>query len=272
MKQPNQDRPIDRLLAIMRRLRDPADGCPWDVEQDFSTIAPYTIEEAYEVADAIQRGDMADLKDELGDLLLQVVFHARMAEELGHFGFDDVAEAINAKMIRRHPHVFGQDAADTPDAATVSWEAIKAEERKARPEQFQSRLDGVPLALPALTRGLKLSKRAAAAGFEWPDLQAVWAKVDEEIGELKAEIAAGSDHDRLEDEMGDILFTLVNVARWLKIDPEKALTRANAKVVHRFQIIERAAEAKGEQLEDWTLEQMEEVWQAAKAAQRKRDG
>ncbi len=265
MPDPAPDRPIDRLLSIMARLRDPDRGCPWDVEQDFTTIAPYTIEEAYEVADAIARGDMADLKDELGDLLLQVVFHSRMAEELGHFRFDDVAEAIHAKMIRRHPHVFGAADADTPEAATVSWEAIKAEERKARPVQFESRLDGVPLALPALTRGLKLSRRAAAAGFEWPDLAAVWDKVDEEIGELKAEIEAGSAHDRLEDEFGDILFTLVNVARWLKVDPEKALARANAKVSQRFQTIERAANAAGERLEDWSLEQMEAVWQEAKA-------
>src|SRR5947209_18389108 len=221
-------RPIDRLLAIMTRLRDPAQGCPWDREQDFATIAPYTIEEAYEVADAIERGDMAALKDELGDLLFQVVFHARMAEELGLFGFDDVVEAIAEKMERRHPHVFGDVKIASVTAQNEAWEAHKAAERHAS-GGAESVLDGVALALPALLRAAKISRRAARIGFDWPDAGPVMEKVLEEIAELRTEIERAAEPAALEEELGDILFAVANLARKLDIDPEEALRRATAK-------------------------------------------
>ncbi|HMA15387.1 MAG: nucleoside triphosphate pyrophosphohydrolase [Bacteroidota bacterium] len=264
---------IDRLLAIMARLRDPDGGCPWDLEQSFATIAPYTIEEAYEVADAIEQGDMAALKDELGDLLLQVVFHARMAEEAGHFAFVDVAAAISDKMVSRHPHVFGDHEAATPDAVTLTWEARKEAERKAKAARNgaedapPSALDGVTAALPALLRAEKLQKRAARVRFDWPDVEQVFDKLDEELGEIREEIAKGGDPDRLEDEVGDLLFVVANLARHLKVDPESALRRTNAKFERRFRAMEAALAACGEKAEDQTLDTLEELWQAAKRAE-----
>jgi len=266
---------IDRLLAIMARLRDPADGCPWDVEQTFQTIAPYTIEEAYEVADAIERNDMSDLKDELGDLLLQVVFHARMAEESGVFDFDDVVEAISDKMVRRHPHVFGDEAVDDASAQSHAWEEHKAAERFAKAkedgkEDYHRLLDGLPHALPALLRATKLQKRAARVGFDWTDSQPVFDKVLEELDEVRHEVDCGENLDRLEDEIGDLLFACANLARHLKIDAESALRRANMKFERRFRVVEDGLRAEGRTLEDSTLEEMERLWNAAKAAERRR--
>jgi len=258
---------IDRLLAVMAKLRDPDGGCPWDLEQNFSTIAPYTIEEAYEVADAIARGDMTDLRDELGDLLLQVVFHARMAEEQGDFDFDAVAGAIADKMIRRHPHVFGDDGADTPDAVKQSWEETKAKER-AEKGQDDSALSGVAVALPALTRAEKLSKRAARVGFTWPEASWVFKDLDEEVDELREAIDEGSDPDRLEDEMGDILFVAANLARMLGVDPEKALQRTNRKFNLRFRAMEQAILAKGQALQDTPLEELDAEWDRAKGVEK----
>lgn len=241
---------LRRLVAIMARLRDPERGCPWDREQDFASIAPYTIEEAYEVADAIARGDLADLKDELGDLLLQVVFHARMAEEAGAFDLADVAEAICAKMERRHPHIFGDTTAKTAEAVLANWEAIKAAEKPRA-----SVLDDVPLALPALTRAEKLQKRAARTGFDWPDAAGPRAKIAEELAELDA---AGDDDARA-DELGDLLFAVVNLARHLRIDPEAALRKANAKFEARFRAIESAPG-----FADLDPDAKEALWQAVK--------
>ena len=256
---------IDRLIEVMARLRDPANGCPWDLQQDFASIAPYTIEEAYEVAAAIEDGDMAELKDELGDLLLQVVFHARMAEESGAFAFEDVAAAISDKMIRRHPHVFGGDAVETAEDVKLSWEEIKAAERaeKARDSGI-SALDGVSKGLPALLRATKLQKRAARVGFDWPESSQVFLKIDEELSELKEEIESGAEHDRLEDELGDLFFVLVNLARHLKVDPEAALRRCNGKFERRFRALERDLTETGRSLNDASLEEMEAGWQAAK--------
>ncbi len=264
---------IDALLDIMARLRDPHGGCPWDLQQDFASIAPYTIEEAYEVAEAIHQGDMPGLKDELGDLLLQVVFHARMAEEAGHFAFDDVARAISDKMIRRHPHVFGEAAGSDATGVTLGWEAIKAEERAARAAgNPTSRLDGVALALPALLRAAKLQKRAAGVGFDWPDPAAVLDKVDEELAELKVEVADleydSAARDRAEEEIGDLLFVLANLARHLRLDPEVALRKANAKFERRFKAIEAALAARSARMEDCDLDTLEAEWQAAKTAER----
>ncbi len=239
----------------MARLRDPVSGCPWDVAQDFASIAPYTIEEAYEVADACARGDMAALKDELGDLLLQVVFHARMAEEAQEFGFDDVAAAISDKMVRRHPHVFGDGVAREDGHA--QWEVIKAAERSANEDT--STLGGIALALPALMRAEKLQKRAARTGFDWPDATGPRDKIAEELDELET---AATD-DAREDEMGDLLFAVVNLARHLKVDPEAALRRANAKFERRFRVIEQL-----EGFKALPLDAKEALWVAAKAAQR----
>lgn len=261
------NRPIERLLAVMARLRDPEGGCPWDLEQNFATIAPYTIEEAYEVADAIEQNDMTALKDELGDLLLQVVFHARMAQEAGHFAFDDVARAISEKMVSRHPHVFGDQAADTPDDVTITWEERKEAERRAKAGdsgRALSALDGVTAALPALLRAEKLQKRAARVGFDWPEVGQVFDKLDEEVGEIREEIAGGGDPDRLEDEVGDLLFVAVNLARHLKVDPESALRRTNAKFERRFRAIEARLGERGEKAADQSLEALEALWQAAK--------
>jgi len=260
---------IETLLDIMARLRDPDGGCPWDLEQDFASIAPYTIEEAYEVADAIERGDMDDLRDELGDLLLQVVFHARMAEEEGRFDFSGVVRAICEKMIRRHPHVFGDEDQRSAGAVEGRWEEIKAEEKAEKGKAPTSILDDVPLALPALARAIKLQNRAARAGFDWPDTSLVIDKLNEEMLELSAEVAKGSDPDRLEDELGDLLFVYANLARHMKVDPEAALRRANAKFRRRFGRIEEKLEAAGKRPEDSSLEEMDALWNEAKAEERK---
>ena len=269
--------PIERLIEIMAALRTPGSGCPWDLEQNFTTIAPYTIEEAYEVADAIERDDMDDLKDELGDLLLQVVFHARMAEELGAFAFDDVAEAINKKMIRRHPHVFGNLDADDATAVKVNWDTIKTEEKAERAARREARgqadertgfLDDVPRALPALQRAFKLQKRAARVGFDWPDTEPVVGKIREEVDELAHELASGSDQTRLIDEIGDLLFAVVNLARHLGIDPEAALSGTNGKFVRRFTEIERSLEKTGKSLDEASLDEMEAIWVAAKNSEK----
>ncbi|MEQ8664154.1 MAG: nucleoside triphosphate pyrophosphohydrolase [Rhodospirillales bacterium] len=261
---------FDRLVAIMAKLRDPDGGCPWDVEQTFRTIAPYTIEEAYEVADAIERGDMADLRAELGDLLLQVVFHARMAEEDGHFDADAVADGIADKMIKRHPHVFAAEgdsgAIDDAAAQTLAWENQKAAERAERAAKHgrePSILDDVAVGLPALTRALKLQKRAARVGFDWADVRLVMEKHKEELGELEAELD-GADPARLADEVGDLLFTCVNIARQLGIDPETALRDGNAKFERRFRQLEHDVKASGREPEAMSLDELEEAWQDAK--------
>jgi nucleoside triphosphate diphosphatase len=259
---------LDRLLAIMARLRDPERGCPWDREQDFASIAPYTIEEAYEVADAIARGDMAALKDELGDLLFQVVFHARMAEEAGLFDFAEIAATIVDKMVRRHPHVFGDAEIATAAAQGEAWEEHKAKERAARAAAAgnpESVLDGVALALPALLRAIKIQRRAARIGFDWPTARPVIAKIAEEIAELEPEIAGeldgGADPCRIEDEMGDILFAAANLARKLDIDPEAALRRATTKFERRFRALEALAVERGI---DADLDALEALWQEVK--------
>lgn len=259
--------PIDRLNAIMARLRDPERGCPWDVEQTFETIAPYTLEEAYEVADAIERGDWDELRSELGDLLFQVVFHARMAEEQGLFAFDDVANAIADKLERRHPHVFGEEAAKADGAAQKArWEDIKAAERKAKAQHGV--LDDVPVGLPALARAAKLTKRAARVGFDWPSTAEVLDKLDEEVAELKAEIAAG-DLDKARGELGDLLFVMANLARKLGVEPEDALRGTNAKFVRRFGFIEAELAKTGRTPELSNLGEMDALWDAAKAAERR---
>jgi MazG family protein len=261
-------RPIDRLLAVMARLRDANGGCPWDLAQDFATIAPYTIEEAYEVADAIERKDMAGLEDELGDLLLQVVFHARMAEEIGAFDFDGVAEAIVAKMLRRHPHVFGDVAAGTQAAVNDNWEQIKAAERAAKSQNDgpASVLDGVARALPALARAEKLQRRASRVGFDWGAPEPILDKIAEEIGELGAELAT-ADKDRITDELGDVLFAVVNLARHLDIDAEVALRGTNAKFERRFRYVEKMLQVGGKSPEQSTLEEMEALWKDAKTTE-----
>ncbi len=257
-------RPIDRLLAVMARLRDANGGCPWDLAQSFETIAPYTIEEAYEVADAIERKDMAGLVDELGDLLLQVVFHARMAEEIGAFDFDSVAEAIVAKMLRRHPHVFGTVGAATPAAVNDNWEEIKAAERAAKKpvEGPSSVLDGVARALPALARAEKLQRRASRVGFDWGAPEPILDKIAEEIGELGAELAT-ADKARITDELGDVLFAVVNLARHLDIDAEVALRGTNAKFERRFKYIEKMLLRGGRSPEESTLDEMDALWTEA---------
>ncbi|MBM3488097.1 MAG: nucleoside triphosphate pyrophosphohydrolase [Alphaproteobacteria bacterium] len=265
---------IDRLLEIMARLRDPAGGCPWDIEQTFATIAPYTIEEAYEVADAIERGDLAALKDELGDLLLQVVFHAQMAAERRAFAFADVAHGIADKLIRRHPHVFGAGDAATPDAVVTAWEDIKAAERAAKAETgaTASALDGVARSLPALTRAEKLQKRAARAGFDWPDAAPVVAKIEEEINELRAEMKAASRPGRIAEELGDLLFACVNLARHLDVDPEAALRDANAKFERRFRHIETTIAAEGRDTRTVSLDRLDALWDEAKRREKSTGG
>jgi nucleoside triphosphate diphosphatase len=265
---PTAEAELRRLLDIMAALRDPVSGCPWDQQQDFASIAPYTIEEAYEVADAIARRDSAALADELGDLLFQVVYHARMAEEAGQFGFADVAKAIADKMIRRHPHVFGEAATRDAATQTVAWEQQKTAERAARAET--GTLAGVPIGLPALTRAAKLTARAARVGFDWPDAEAVLAKLDEEIAEVRAELPA-ADPDRLRDEVGDLLFVLANLARKLDLDPETCLRQANDKFSGRFNGIEQAAASEGRSLADMSLGDMEREWQKIKHNQRTAD-
>ena len=257
-------RDIGRLLEIMAALRTPKTGCPWDLQQNFSTIAPYTLEEAYEVADAIARGDLADLKDELGDLLLQVVFHARMAEEQGAFTFGDVVEAITAKLIRRHPHVFGEKRAGDPDAVKGLWEEIKAREKSARGQgKDEGALAGVPVALPALTRALKLQDKAGKVGFDWNDPRAVLRKIREEAGEIEA--ALDGDEQHAAAEIGDLLFAAVNLARHLHADPEALLRQTNQKFERRFAAIEAALAACGKKPQDATLAEMDALWDEAKA-------
>jgi len=260
-------RDIARLIEIMAALRDKDRGCPWDIEQDFGSIAPYTIEEAYEVADAIARGDMGDLRDELGDLLLQVVYHARMAEEAGAFAFPDVVEAITAKLIRRHPHVFGDADARAAGAANGFWEKAKAAEKLARGATGPAGvLDGVPVALPALMRAIKLQARASTVGFDWNDPRAVLAKIREEIVEIEAELdRMPQSAERVEEELGDILFAVANLARHLKVDAEQALTGTNVKFIRRFKAIEAALAARGKTPAQSSLAEMEELWQQAKA-------
>jgi len=254
-------RPINRLLEVMDRLRDPESGCPWDLEQTFRTIAPYTIEEAHEVADAIERDDLEHLKDELGDLLFQVVFHARLASEIDAFDFDEVAAGVADKLIRRHPHVFGDGPTMDADAQTEHWEQIKAAERKEA--GMSSHVDGVSASLPPLRRAVKLQKRAARAGFDWPDLQPVLAKIREELAELEEELASG-DTDRMEDELGDVLFAVANLARKLDIDADGALRRTNLKFETRFRAMEETASKAGQRFEDLDLDAQEALWQRVK--------
>ena len=258
--------PLPRLLAVMAWLRDRQHGCPWDIDQTFRTIAPYTIEEAYEVADAIERNDMPALKEELGDLLLQVVYHAQIAQEAQAFGFADVAAAIAEKMIDRHPHVFGDARIDASEAQTVSWEARKAAERAAKQTAAPAgALDGVARALPALLRADKIQKRAARVGFDWADIAPVIDKIEEELGELRAEITAGTvDQTRLTDELGDVLFAVANLARHCKVDPEAALRATNDKFERRFGYIERQLATQGRKPTDASLVEMEALWQDAK--------
>ena len=273
--QPSRD--IRRLIDIMAALRDPVHGCPWDVEQTFASIAPFTIEEAYEVADAIDRGATEDLREEIGDLLLQVVFHARMAEEAGLFDFGGVVEAITAKLVRRHPHVFGDAKALGPEEVKALWGRIKADEKRAKlaseanagrhTEAKSGALDGVPLALPALSRAMKLQEKAGKVGFDWNDVRAVLEKIREEIVEVEAEIAEGSAL-ALSGEVGDLLFAAVNLARHLKVDPETALRSANAKFERRFAHIENRLAEAGQTPESASLDEMERLWVEAKVQER----
>jgi MazG family protein len=266
---------IEKLIEVMAALRTPVTGCPWDLEQTFSTIAPYTIEEAYEVADAIERGDMGELKEELGDLLLQVVYHARMGEEAEAFDFADVVEAITRKMIRRHPHVFGDEAARSAGVAKGSWEQIKATERKAKAVSAaiddtvpaQRLLDDVPVGLPALTRAVKLQDKAATVGFDWPSLDPVFTKLKEELVELEA-VVAEQQQPKIEEEFGDVLFVIANVARHLRIDPEAALRRANAKFMRRFRHIEDRLAEVGKTPKQSNLAEMDKLWEDAKSRER----
>ena len=254
-----------RILNIMKSLRDPDNGCPWDIEQTFTSIAPYTIEEAYEVVDAIENGDMATLKDELGDLLLQVVFHAQMAEEISQFNFFDVAAAISDKMERRHPHIFGTPESIGTDEVKSNWEDIKARERAEKSaNQEASLLDDVPAALPGLSRAVKLQRRAASVGFDWSEAAPIFAKLDEEIEELRHEMRDQSaDKSRLEDELGDILFVIANLARHLGVDPEAAIRSTNTKFTRRFRWMEKKAD-----LNTLSLAEMEKKWQQAKTQSR----
>jgi len=265
-------RDINRLIEIMAALRTPKTGCPWDLQQNFSTIAPYTIEEAYEVADAIARDDLTDLKDELGDLLLQVVFHARMAEEQGVFAFADVVEAISEKLIRRHPHVFGEERAAGPERVEGLWEKIKKQEKAARGKRAeQGVLAGVPVGLPALTRALKLQAKASRVGFDWNDPRAVLEKIREEADEIETALPAGPTEDATAtaaaaaaSEVGDLLFAAVNLARHLRADPEELLRQTNRKFERRFAAIEHALAAQGKSPEQATLAEMDALWKAAK--------
>jgi len=258
---------MQRLLEIMARLRDPEHGCPWDRRQTYATIVPYTLEEAYEVADAIQRGDMPELRDELGDLLFQIVFYSQLAREEGHFDFDAVARGICDKMVRRHPHVFADAAYDSDEQLRHAWEQHKAEERAQRDAAAGSQMDGVARALPALIRAEKLQKRAARVGFDWPDAGGALAKVREEFDEVEAERDAG-DSDRLQDELGDLLFAMVNVVRLLGHDAEQTLSRANEKFERRFRVLESVLRERGREPETLSLTELDAVWDAVKAAEK----
>jgi nucleoside triphosphate diphosphatase len=262
-------RDIARLIEIMAALRTPGTGCPWDLQQDFASIAPYTVEEAYEVADAIARANLEDLRDELGDLLLQVVFHARMAQEQGAFDFGDVVHSITEKLLRRHPHVFGEVRGLTPEAVNQLWEEIKSQERaqKApRQDEVGGALAGVPVGLPALTRALKLQGKAGKVGFDWRDPRAVLAKIREEADEIEADLAVGN-RDGAAAEVGDLLFAVVNLARHLEADPEATLRATNQKFERRFGTIERALAARGKRPQQATLAEMDALWEEAKAAE-----
>jgi nucleoside triphosphate diphosphatase len=254
------------LVEVMRKLRDPLTGCAWDKEQDFSTIAPYTIEEAYEVADAIARNDMGDLREELGDLLFQVVFHAQMAQEQNHFSIEDVIAAIIQKMVTRHPHVFGQASFRSAEEQTLAWEVQKAEERAAKAQTHipPSALDGVALALPALKRAQKIQARAARVGFDWPDHSGAFDKITEEAAEIKTALAENAAVEKITDEIGDLLFSVVNAARHLGVDSETALSAASAKFERRFRHVEEMATKTDQKLSDMTLDQLETLWQHAK--------
>lgn len=254
---------FERLVAIMARLRAPG-GCPWDREQSYDSIKPYTIEETYEVLDAIDQRDYAGLCEELGDFMLQAVFYAQMAAEEGRFSIADSLDAINEKLVRRHPHVFAEGDAKTSEQVLTRWEEIKAGEKTEKGQQPKGRLDGVPRALPALMEGLKISQKAAKTGFEWPDFDQVLAKFHEETAEL-ADARANGTQEQIEGELGDLLFTVVNMARWLKVDPEQALRKTNAKFRARFSHVERSLVGQGKSLEDSTLEEMEALWQQAKS-------
>jgi MazG family protein len=255
---------IAGLLQIMARLRDPDQGCPWDLEQDFASIAPYTLEEAYEVADAIQRGDVEDLCEELGDLLFQVVFHAQLAAEQDLFGFADVVAAINRKMIRRHPHVFGDDAVSDARAQSEAWEQHKAGERASKGIERDSALAGVPVNLPALVRAQKIQRRAARVGFDWSRMEDVVDKLDEELSEFKDALCARESVERLQEELGDLLFTCVNLARFLDADAESLVRDANHKFEARFRVVETLAQQRGRDLRDCRLDELESFWQQAK--------
>jgi MazG family protein len=257
---------IEKLLEIMAALREPETGCPWDIEQDFKSISAYTVEEAYEVADAIERGDMHDLKDELGDLLFQVVYHAQLASEQGGFDFFEVVEAINEKLVRRHPHVFADEAVKNKQALMEAWEKHKREERKNKQQVTMSALDGVASALPALRWAEKIQKRAAQTGFDWDDLEPVFEKLEEEIAELREEINIDNNEDRIADEMGDVLFSCVNLSRHLGVNPEQALRNANRKFIQRFQEMEKQIDAEGKSINKCTLDELEEYWQKSKQA------
>jgi len=261
-------RDINRLIEIMAALRTPKTGCPWDLAQNFATIAPYTLEEAYEVADAIARGDLDHLKDELGDLLLQVVFHARMAQEQSKFDFGGVVEAITTKLIRRHPHVFADEHGQTAEAVKGMWERIKAEEKADRGEEPEGALSGVAVALPALTRALKLQNKAGQVGFDWNDPRAVLAKIREEADEIEAALDA-QDEAHAATEVGDLLFAVVNLARHLQADPEGILRATNQKFERRFASIERALAAQGKRPQDATLAEMDALWDAAKEEEKR---
>ncbi len=257
---------VARLLIIMATLRDPVQGCPWDLEQTFASIAPHTLEEACELVDAIERGDFDDLEDELGDLLLQVVYYAQMADEQNLFDFDRVAKRIGDKLVRRHPHVFG-DARYADDAArSAAWEAEKARERQARASDAQARsvLDGIALSLPALTRARKLQTRAARVGFDWTDQSGVVAKIDEEVAEVRQALGAAEDNGEVAEELGDLLFAVVNLCRWTRIDPEAALRAANRKFEHRFRAIEAKLSAEDRRPEQCTLAELDALWEAVK--------
>lgn len=258
---------IERLLTLMATLRDPVKGCPWDKEQNFASIAPYTIEEAYEVADAIEKNDLPALRDELGDLLFQVVFHSRMAQEQGSFEFDDVVAAICDKMERRHPHVFGDERIDTSQQQTIAWEEHKRRERQSQ-SSHTSVLDNVPVALPALTRAAKLGKRAATIGFEWPDVNGALDKLHEELGEVHQAIDTSADVSELEDELGDLLFCVVNVCRHLKVDPENALRKTNAKFERRFRHVETRLHEQNKSPNEASLSEMDGYWDEAKRAEK----
>ncbi|MGD8380284.1 MAG: nucleoside triphosphate pyrophosphohydrolase [Gammaproteobacteria bacterium] len=259
---------VEKLLEIMSVLRDPAHGCPWDLEQTFASIAPFTLEEAYEVIDAIQREDAAALREELGDLLFQVVFHSRLAEEKGQFDFAGVVEGISDKLVRRHPHVFGDADINSSDGQTRAWEALKAAERADKAGPDASALQDVPLALPALSRAAKLGRRASRTGFDWPEVSGPMEKIDEEWAELRAEIDGKGSRERLEDELGDLLFAVVNLARHLKLDPEAALRRTNAKFERRFRAVEAGLAAKGLAREGQPLEVLDRLWNEAKRRER----